>query len=254
MMISVITVCQNSEEFVEHCLQSVSVQDFDDFEHIVIDGGSTDATVDIVRCYESGLSYWHSKPDRGIAHAFNQGLEHSTGKWLIFLNSDDFFVDATVLSRIADQLYGRKDADVVFGRIELVTREQNPKTLMLLGRPWKWNEFRRRDTILHPAAFTNRRFFDKYGGFSEEWSMAVDYEHYLRAGEALAAAFVPILVSRMRTDGVSRTQVSKILCEIKLIQQRHEVWPMAWVAEILYLVYMVRGYASRLAKRIFAER
>ena len=89
-MISVIIVCKGSKEFVEQCMENVVTQRFDDFEYVIIDGGSTDGTIQRIRRYEAHLSYWHTMLDCNLAHAFNWGVERSSGVWLIFLNSDDF--------------------------------------------------------------------------------------------------------------------------------------------------------------------
>jgi glycosyltransferase involved in cell wall biosynthesis len=250
----VITVCRNSRDFIEQCIQSVLEQRFDDFEYVVIDGGSTDGTADIVSRYASRLAYWHSKPDRGLGHAFNLGVEHSRGRWLIFLNSDDLFVDDTALQRMGEPLARFEDADVVFGKIQLVTREQHPKLILTAGRSWKWEEFRRQDTIPHQAAFTNRGFFERVGPFSEEFRILPDYEHYLRAGRNLGAVFVPELIARMRTGGATRASRSRALKEASLAQRRHEVWSAAWMADVLYGLYVARGAVGRAALRVLGHQ
>ena len=251
-LISVITVCKDSEEFIEQCLESVVSQEFDDIEYLVIDGGSTDGTVQRVRLYEAHLSYWHTRPDRNLAHAFNRGVEHSSGEWLIFLNSDDFFANGTSLSRMSSHLIRHSKADVVFGRVELVTREQYPEPILRAGSPWRWSEFRRRDTIPHQAAFTNRRFFQRVGPFSEEFANA-DYEHYLRAGRDLSAIVVPELVSRMRTGGMSQVHVSRTLKQRRIAQERHGVFPASWMAGVLYWFYVARGVVGRRARRLLGR-
>jgi Glycosyltransferases involved in cell wall biogenesis len=204
-LISVITICKNAGSFIEQCIQSVLSQDFDDYEYVIIDGGSTDGTVDLIRKYQDQLSYWHSKQDRGLAHAFNLGVEHSRGQWLLFLNSDDFFVSSSVLSDISGVLQGNPEADVVFGQIQLVSRETRAEPLKApMGMDFKWNSYLLRDTIPHPAAFTSRDLFRRIGLFSEDFRIAVDYEHYLRAGRGLHAIHEPVLVSCMREGGMSK--------------------------------------------------
>lgn len=204
-LVSVVTVCLNAEKFIEQCMQSVLSQESENFEYIVIDGGSTDGTVDIIRKYENKLAYWHSKQDRGLAHAFNLGVEHSRGQWLLFLNSDDFFVSSSVLSDISEMLQENSGADVVFGQIQLVSRETRAELLNApMGMDFKWNSYLLRDTIPHPAAFTSRDLFRRIGLFSEDFRIAVDYEHYLRAGRGLHAIHEPVLVSCMREGGMSK--------------------------------------------------
>ena len=252
-LISVITVCKDSREFIEQCIESVVSQEFDDFEYVVIDGGSTDGTEEVIRRYEPHLSYWHSKRDRNLSHAFNRGVEHSSGRWLIFLNSDDFFGDETSLRRMAPYLARHADANVVFGQVDLVTRERRPKTILRAGRLWRWGDFRRQDTIPHQAAFTNREFFRRVGPFSEEFANA-DYEHYLRAGRNLLAVFVPELVSLVRTGGMSRTKISRTLKQRRRAQERHKVFPAPWMAGALYWFYAARGAAGRLLRLLGRER
>ena len=254
-LISVITVCHNAGQFIEQCIESVADQGFKDYEHVVIDGGSTDGTVDIIRRHEAHLAYWHSRPDRGLAHALNQGVEHSRGEWLIFLNSDDWFIDDSALSRMSGQLMQNKNADVVFGRVQIVTRERYPRPLYSGGGPWRWREFRRHDTIPHQAAFTNREYFQRFGGFSEEFRIAVDYEHYLRAGKTLSTVFAPELVSCQRINGLSWASLSNTLRECSAAQRKHNVWPAPWIAEVLSGFYMVRGSISRrMRKRWFVTK
>ena len=103
-LISIITVSHNAADFIEQTIASVLSQTYPFIEYIVIDGASSDGTVDIIRRYESRLAYWHSKPDRGIAQAFNLGLEQAGGDWIVYLNADDFFVDTSVVSRMVPYL------------------------------------------------------------------------------------------------------------------------------------------------------
>ena len=90
-LISIITVCLNGAEFIEQTIQSVLCQTYPHKEYIIIDGGSTDGTVEIIRKYQSRLAYWHSQADQGLAHAFNLGFEQSHGDWIVYLHADDFF-------------------------------------------------------------------------------------------------------------------------------------------------------------------
>lgn len=213
-LISVITACFNSAGFIGHCVQSAMKQEFRSFEHIVIDGGSTDDTREIIEQYADHLAYWHSKPDHGLAHAWNQGIQHARGKWLMFLNADDYLCDSGVLERLAAEAEAHGDVDVIYGQIAFVSRELQPKRLgEPFGKPFKWSEFVTRSTIPHPAALTRRQYFDRVGLFREDFRIAVDYELYLRSGPSLKTYFVPILVSCMRIGGMSRVMGREALRE-----------------------------------------
>ena len=249
-LISVVTVTLNSAEFLEQCVTSVITQDCKDFEYVVIDGGSTDGTVDIIKRYQGGLAYWHSKPDRGLAHAFNRGVEHSKGQWLLFLNSDDYFAGNTVLTRLASALREHADADVVFGQVLVVSRENSPTRIGgPYGGPFRWNEFVKRDTIPHQGALTNRRFIERMGPFSEKLRIIVDYEHLMRAGPSLNACFVPVLVSCMRDNGLSRSNVRETLREWREAVTAHKMLPPL-LARLFYYYFLLRSLIGRHVRRI----
>lgn len=208
-LISIITPCLNAVEFIEQTIQSVLSQTYRNLEYIIIDGASTDGTVDIIRRYQDHLAYWHSKPDQCIAHAFNLGLSQARGEWILFLNADDYLFGQGVVDFMVPHLLEHQDADVVFGRVALVPRWDLTTGLSpeLHGGLWNWQRFRFICTIPHQAAFTNRKYFDRVGFFDEKFFIASDYEHYLRAGPHLSARFVPHTVSVMRDGGLSLANI-----------------------------------------------
>lgn len=201
--ISVVTACRNAADFIEQSLQSVLGQDLPGVEHVVIDGGSTDGTADIVERHSNALSYWHSRADRGIGHAFNLGVEKSRGEWLLFLNADDYFSRRDSLGLLADRA-APAAADVVYGRVLSVSRDGSPR---VLGAPsgWRYSPwgFLLKDLIPHPAALTARAYFDRVGPFREDLGIGVDYEHYLRSYRTLRTVFVPEVLTHMRVGGLS---------------------------------------------------
>jgi len=223
-LISVITICYQAEAYLEQCIKSVMAQKFNDFEHIIIDGGSNDGTQEIIKKYQNHLAYWHSKPDRGLSHAFNQGLEQASGQWVIFLNSDDYFFDSRVLRRFSDHLQENQDKDVIFGQVQRVSREREAHNLgQPIGHPFDWHEFLKRDTIPHPSSFTNMNFIRRVGPFDEDYKIAIDYEFYLRGGQSLQAMYFPELVSCMREGGVSRAHRRVCLDECLKALKQHKV-------------------------------
>lgn len=241
-----ITVSLNAEAYIEQCIQSVLSQALDDLEYIVIDGGSIDGTVEIIRKYEDNLVYWHSMPDRGLAHAFNLGIEHSRGQWLLFLNSDDFFVSSSVLLNISGVLQENHAADVVFGQIQLVNRGAEVRPLHPpSGANFKWNAYLLRDTIPHPAAFTSRGLFQRTGMFSEDFRIAVDYEHYLRAGSSLHAIYEPVLVSCMREGGLSKRNKLAVLKEWRQAHIVNKTMPGP-VLSVLYWALIAHMFTKQV--------
>ncbi|MEW6386848.1 MAG: glycosyltransferase family 2 protein [Thermodesulfobacteriota bacterium] len=232
-LISVITACRNAGEFLEETVQSVLAQTYPHLEYLIIDGGSTDNTVAIIRRYAARLAYWHSRPDRGPAQAFNFGLAQARGRWLVFLNADDFFLGPTVVEEMAVHLLSHPEADVVFGQMVMHTRERQSRPLPLsktYGQPWRWQKFRWSNTLPHPAAFTQRQYFARVGGFAESFHIAMDYEHYLRAGPGLKAHYVPLPVSGMRAGGLSHGNILGVCREVREAQLKTGALPpgLAW--------------------------
>jgi glycosyltransferase involved in cell wall biosynthesis len=220
--ISVVTVSLNAKDFIEHNLQSVAAQTYPHREHIVIDGGSTDGTVDIIQRYHSHLSYWHSRKDRGISHAFNLGLAQTRGNWVLFLNADDFLLDPLRLETMAKYLQTHCGADVVYGQRYLMSRDRDPLLVRKArGRPWKWQEFRRRQTIPHPASFTSRSFFNRVEGFDEAFHIAMDYDLFLRERQNLKAQYIPLPITGMRDGGCCKQSIIKTWMEGRRAQENN---------------------------------
>jgi glycosyltransferase involved in cell wall biosynthesis len=234
--ISVITACLNAAEFIEQTIQSVLSQTYPQMEYIIVDGASTDGTVDIIRKYESRLAYWHSKPDRGLAHAFNLGLAQAHGEWILYLNADDYFPDSSVIEKMIPHLVRHTDADVVYGQIALIPRDGLPvgAPANIFGGPLQWERFRLVCILPHQAAFTSRTYFDRVGNFYERIRIAVDYEHYLRGGPNLKAIFVPQIVSAMRLGGIGHKYRWLSLKEWQYVQTLNRVAPV-WLIRLNYL-------------------
>lgn len=224
-LISIVTACYNAEEFIEHCIQSVVEQQYSSVEHLVIDGGSTDRTVEIIRRHEDKLTYWHSRPDRGIGHAFNLGLEHSSGEWLLFLNADDYFCRSDALTILAECASSSSAVDVIYGKVQPVSREANPTPVhKAVGWPYSPWRFLLRDLIPHPAAITSREYFNRVGAFSEDYRIIIDYELYLRSFRSLRTSFLPQVLTHMRVGGISQDS-SATLNEMFKAHSRNHVLP-----------------------------
>jgi glycosyltransferase involved in cell wall biosynthesis len=252
LLLSIITVCFNAAEYIEQTITSVMAQTYPNLEYIIIDGGSRDGTVEIIRKYESRLAYWHSRPDRGIAHAFNLGLAQAHGDWIVCLNADDILLTPTAIEHMAPHLHFYQDDDVVFGQMVSLKRDQIPQAVPLCrssGRPWRWQEFRRVDRIPPPAAFTRRHYFDRVGGFDETFRIAMDYELFLRARGGLRARFVPLTLVGMRTSGLCVSNVVDTLREAKRAQIKNRALP-AWLAELNFLARVGRVYLGKMAHRL----
>jgi glycosyltransferase involved in cell wall biosynthesis len=205
MKISVVTVVFNNRDTVESAIRSVLGQRHPDVEYIVVDGLSTDGTMDIVSHYRNSLAQCVSEKDKGIYDAMNKGIGLATGDVIGFLNSDDAYVDPGVLGRVAHAMQSG-GLDALFGDVEFF-RPENPSKAVRRYRSgnfhhgkiaWGWMP-------AHPALFVRRQVFERFGEFRTDFRIAGDFEFIARAfhGGRLSYAHLPEVLVRMRTGGVS---------------------------------------------------
>lgn len=199
-IISVITIAWNSERTIERALRSVAAQEGVPpgvLEHWVIDGASKDGTLERVKAFPSVKVL--SEKDHGISDAFSKGVHVSKGKWILFLNSDDELADRFV---IRDFLHLLDDSlDFVYGTLTVIGADGNP--VRSAGKDRAWTHLHQRMTIPHPATFSNRRYFEKYGTFDRNFRCAMDYEWFLRGFRDAKFKHIPRAVNRFYEGGIS---------------------------------------------------
>lgn len=181
-LISIITIVYNNPVGLEKTIRSVDSQKYKNREYIIIDGGSTDGTIDIVRRYDRTIDYWASEPDEGISDAFNKGLALSTGDWILFLNSNDIFIDENVLRSMANNFPGRM---IVTGFARYGNR------ILPYYTPKISDDLRIRACIVHQATIVHRCVFERFGGFDTHFTMRMDYDFWLRVLRYIPSHFVP---------------------------------------------------------------
>lgn len=213
MRFTVVTVCFNSEATIRDTLVSVAAQDYEDFEHIVIDGGSRDGTLDVVRGMAHARLEWMSEPDRGFYDAMNKGLRRATGDYVIFLNSDDYFARAEVLS-LAARALSESGTDCLFGDTVFVREDGRA----LAGRIYTVRGFRARWLRFgvmppHPSMFVRRSVLLHLGGFDLRYKIAADFDLIARAilARACSWAVIPEVLTYFRVGGVSTRGLSSKL-------------------------------------------
>ena len=209
MKVSVITVCLNSEATIIEALQSVATQTHPDVEHIIVDGGSEDGTVMLVKEFARNGSVVLSEPDNGIYHAMNKGLRLASGEVLCFLNADDFYKSADTLALVNTMILENK-LDVLYGDVDYVhpndlttpVRRYSSKRFSPDRLEWGWMP-------AHPALFLKREVLTKYGEFCEDYQIAGDFEFVARIfhTQKLNYQYVPEVFVRMRTGGISNRSI-----------------------------------------------
>jgi len=205
MKISIITVCYNSVATIEDTLQSIARQTHPDVEHIVVDGGSTDGTREIIDRYRHRIAKVVFEPDRGVYDAMNKGLALASGDVIGFLNADDLYASKDVLSRVVS-IMEREGLDALFGDVEFFKPKDPTRTV----RRYRSARFSPDQIALgwmpaHPALFLRRRVYESYGHFRTDYRIAGDFEYCARIfhSKTLVYRSLPETLVRMRTGGIS---------------------------------------------------
>ena len=190
--ISIVTPSFNQAEFLERTMRSVLDQGYPNLEYIVIDGGSTDGSVDIIRKYEHRLAYWVSEPDRGQTDAINKGLRRATGEWAAWQNSDDIYYPG-VFADVARTAARHPEADLIIGNMMLIDAHDNELRDIHYVTPCHGALLAEGMVLTNQGAFWRRRVHEEIGWLSESLHCSFDYEWFLR----LTARHRGVHVNRM---------------------------------------------------------
>ncbi|MBC7848841.1 MAG: glycosyltransferase [Chitinophagaceae bacterium] len=212
MKISIITASFNSAGTITDTLQSVATQTYTDIEHIIVDGASQDATLQIVSRY-GNVAKVLSEKDNGIYDAMNKGIRLASGSIVGILNSDDFYVDPFVIEQVM-KLFENDSVDAVYGDLQYVDASNTAKVV----RTWKAGTYNQRSFYNgwmppHPTFFVRKSLYDRFGVFNLELRTAADYEIILRflVKHQIKATYLPKIVVRMRTGGASNSSIKQRL-------------------------------------------
>ncbi len=176
MKVSIITVCYNAEKTLEKTIKSVIGQSYKNIEYIIIDGGSTDASVDIIKKYNKYISYWISEPDQGVYDAMNKGLLQTTGDIVGIINSDDWYANSTIESVV--KCFSCQNVDIIHGKLICVSIDGD---MLYEDAPREDDNGLYYNMIYHhPTCFIRRDMYRIHGGFDCRYKIAADYDLLLR--------------------------------------------------------------------------
>lgn len=205
MKVSIITVAYNAAETIEETLQSVASQTHSELEYIVIDGGSTDGTLDLIGRYSDTVDVLVSEPDAGIYDAMNKGVIRTTGEVVGILNSDDAYADPQVIADVVHALQASA-ADACYADLDYVDRADPSKIL----RRWKSGAFRKAAFKMgwmppHPTFFLKKAAYERHGMYRTELTTSADYELMLRMlyKHEVTVAYLPRVIVKMKMGGQS---------------------------------------------------
>lgn len=240
-----ITVVFNAKEVVKGCVDSVLAQSIDGLEYIVIDGGSTDGTLDILREYGDRITHLVSEPDRGLYDAMNKGLKLATGRFVHFLNADDRYVCGSVLSSILPEL---DVSALCYGQMQYVENGQ----VRLLGEPFDLRKELRASHVPQPVMFVAPEIYSQVGVFDASLRIAADYDMVLRIAKRYPVKFIPVPVTAMHAGGVSYRRPDLTFAESMIVSRRNGLGTLPAVSSYLIRIlkwkikYALVGLRQRL--------
>ena len=206
-LFSIITITYNAERWLEQTILSVLSQSYAGIEYIVIDGGSTDGTVEIIRRYASGIAYWTSEPDKGIYDAMNKGIQRATGDYVWFINAGDTFYAANTMQQVATLLEGKKRwPDILYGETDIVDEAGQSLGLRRLRAPKRlsWKSFRMGMLVCHQSFVVKRAIVPMY---DLQYRYSADFDWCIRCmKQARGIRNTHLILSRFLDGGTSTKQ------------------------------------------------
>lgn len=250
-LISVVIAVFNREQTIRQCIESVVNQKFDSFELLVVDGGSSDSTVEILQEYSSQINWQISEKDSGIYEAWNKAVNHSKGDWICFLGSDDYLHDDEVLLGISQQLKSLPSAiDFAYSKVMMVSDDGNE--LFMTGEGWEQsqNKLTRGMSVPHPAMMHKQSLFDGGNRFDESFKIAGDYDFFLSRQNKENVVFLQNIISVcMRQGGISSQYKNYKLSLLE--RRRAQINAGIRFPDPLWLVDMVNATVILLSAKFF---
>jgi glycosyltransferase involved in cell wall biosynthesis len=229
-LVSIVTPCYNSVQFIERTIQSVLSQDYPRFEHIVMDGGSTDGTVAILERYRDRLSFV-SAPDDGAPDAINRGLARANGSIFAWLNADDIYMPGAVSAAVAG-LAATPEAAAVYGEGVWIDEHDRPLGSYPTAAPYDADRFARECFLCQPSVFLRREAFHAAGKLDASLQWAFDYEFWIRLSRVGPFAPLPVCLAGSRMHRANKTLGSrrKVFQEnIGILRRHYEYVPVNWI-------------------------
>jgi glycosyltransferase involved in cell wall biosynthesis len=241
LKITIITVCKNSEHFLNETIESVVSQTYQNIQYIVIDGNSTDGTVDIIKRHSANIDTWFSEPDDGMYDAINKALKHAIGDYILVLNSDDILANNNTIQSVV-ALVNKEKLAYYYGNI-IKSKDHEYKKVKLFTVTYKQLLFSTHGTFApHPCFFISASLNKELGGYSLAYKYASDYDYILRAfaSKGSSGKRLNLFISKFRIHDNSITASGKIEEERKKILQQHKYYQRPYVSRfcLYYLLWI----------------
>ena len=231
-LISIITVVFNGEKYLEQTIRSVLDQTYKNIEYIIIDGGSTDKTLDIIKKHEQNINFWISEADKGIYDAMNKGITKAKGEYIGLINSDDFY-EPDAVKIIVDQINLHSETDIFFGNMYMINQHLKKKQIQTYK---KGKKLEKAFSIWHPTVFVKKQLYDDHGKFDLSYKIAADYELILRFYKKdCVFHYINKAISNFREGGISYYN-KNIINERFRLQLAHTSFMNAHINKIKYKI------------------
>ena len=217
MKVSIVTVVRNNENSILDAIQCIKNQTYEDIEHIVVDGGSTDSTCEIIASNFSKKMVIISEPDNGIYDALNKGINCARGDIIGILHSDDLFGDRFVIQNVVEE-FKKNKLDFIYGDLEYISQYPPHKVI----RKWTAGEYKKKNLRFgwmppHPTIFLKSDIYSKIGGYDKKYKISADYKFILQLflRDDLLWGYIPRVLVKMRLGGISNKNLSSIIRKTK---------------------------------------
>jgi glycosyltransferase involved in cell wall biosynthesis len=228
MKFSIITCSYNSEKYIKKNINSIKNQTFKDFEHIFIDGFSSDKTLEIIKKHQKEfpdkVKIYQFKP-QGISNAMNKGIEKSSGEYLIHLHSDDSFYEKNILKKVADFIEKENNPSWIYGKAKFINAETNQSRIIPHRKIYQKTRFwllLLTNYIPHQSVFLKKEIFKKYGKFDEKLKNAMDYDLWMRLSKnKIRSKFINEIICNFSVREDSQSTIGKNNNESILIYKKH---------------------------------
>ena len=237
MKVSIITVVYNNKDTIKNAIESVLNQTYKNIEYIIVDGASTDGTVEIIKSYGDSIDKFISEKDNGIYDAMNKGIRLASGDIIGILNSDDFYANNNIIEKVVKEFEDKK-VDSVYGDLVYVNAKDTNKIVRYWkSKPYKKGLFKKGWHPAHPTFFVKKKIYEKYGLFNLDFKIAADYELMLRFLEKhqISNSYIPEIIVKMRLGGESNQSIKNI---IKANIESYNAWKMNDLPPPFYLPFI----------------
>lgn len=210
--VTIITASFNSGKTIEDTINSILYQDYKNIEYLIIDGGSSDRTIEIIKKYEKlfcGRLRWISENDNGIYDAWNKGLKLSIGEWICFVGGDDILLKNAIVKYV-DEINNNSGSNFISSNILQVRENLDP--IRIIGSPWTKRMFHH-NCIAHVGSLHHKSLFHQKGIFNAEYRIVGDYDFLLRCSDIIKPLYLPVVTAKVREAGISGNQIFRVAKE-----------------------------------------